>query len=377
MKRFKFYCALALFFPFALVGQTTYYKTDSLLVVGGIKIIDAGEKLNSQVCRIQKMNKEIELSPSEVLEYGLSSGQVYVARSIQIDNSEQRVFLERLVKGKVTLYYFRGKGMKTYFIEKDSSKLIEVPRHNRKIAKYNFRKQVAPAVDDCDKVKSLLSLVSYTKISLSKYISCYNNCESNSFPFIRYGILIGDRESKLTRNFHIQDSYARYLDLIYLSSFTLGGFIDVPLYGRNVSVHTELYVSCQKYSYSAQSTTSALDFIGSNSSISIPLLVRYTFLSKKIRPFINAGVEFTNNFKSDYAFYKTDIQPNFIKIDKVNDKIVIESNRIGFAAGAGLEYKLNYRHSLFLETRYTLQYGMQNAGVFNNSIIQILTGFNF
>ena len=115
MKRFKFYCALALFFPFALVGQTTYYKTDSLLVVGGFKIIDAGEKLNSQLCRIQKMNKENDLPPTVVLEYGLSSGQVYVAKSIKIDGSEQKVFLERLVKGKITLYYYRGKGRKTYF----------------------------------------------------------------------------------------------------------------------------------------------------------------------------------------------------------------------------------------------------------------------
>jgi opacity protein-like surface antigen len=377
MKGIKLFFVLILFFPFTLIGQSNYYKTDTSIYIGGENVINAGERLNSKICRIKKANKEIDLPPTNIYEYGFENGQVYVAKYILVDDSMQKVFLERLVKGKISLYFYRGDIGKMFFIEKDSSKLIEIPKRIEQIEKYKFQNVISPYIADCDKVTDILSLVSYTKNSLVQFIKIYNNCESKPFICIRYGLVVGFNESKLILNRHKNGGYAQLLDLKYTGNYSLGGFIDFPLFSSNFSLHTDIYLSHQLYSLSAKTNNSSIDFIGKNTTVNLPVLLRYTMPTTKIRPYFNAGINFTKNFQSDYSLYKTDIYSNIIEINKVNEEPLIEANLVGFSVGAGLEYRLNIRNSLFLETRYCMQYGADNLGIFNNATIQILAGFNF
>ena len=112
---------LVLFFmPVVAYGQNEYYSIDSSIYVG-VKLIDGGAILNSRICQVKKDGEVVEYSPYEVKEYGFKDGRVYVSKEIQLsDSSKRRVFLERLYKGKANLYYYRAKGIKTYYIETDS-----------------------------------------------------------------------------------------------------------------------------------------------------------------------------------------------------------------------------------------------------------------
>lgn len=81
-----------------------------------------------------KEGKEIiEYNPQQVSRYGFKEGSEYIARGITIQGNKKRVFLEQLVKGDLSLYHYREKGLETFFLEKDSTLFVELPKGKRKL----------------------------------------------------------------------------------------------------------------------------------------------------------------------------------------------------------------------------------------------------
>ena len=169
-------------------GQTEYFSTDST-ASHGVELIDGGELINSQFCRVKKGEKTIEYTPYEVEEFGFKNGRVYISKEIQIADSSKRVFMERLHNGNTTLYYYRGKGIKTFFIQKDSTLFIEIPKQDT--AKEDYSNQLSNLTNDCPSVLDASKLVRYNKKSLSKFIARYNKCELKPFPSFKYGLTVG------------------------------------------------------------------------------------------------------------------------------------------------------------------------------------------
>lgn len=56
---------------------------------------------------------------------------------------------------------------------------------------------------------------------------------------------------------------------------------------------------------------------------------------------------------------------------------MISDYQLGYVIGGGLEYKLNYKNSLFFELRYCNQYNQGNSKFIRNSAFSVLTGINF
>ena len=62
----------------------------------------------------------LKYTPYEVNEFGFKNGRIYISKYIYPD-SIQKVFLERFKKGKATLHYYRNKGGKIFFLEKETT----------------------------------------------------------------------------------------------------------------------------------------------------------------------------------------------------------------------------------------------------------------
>ncbi len=358
--------------PILSFGQSEYFSTDSSTSVG-IKLIDGGDLINSQFCQVKKGEKTIQYTPYEVKEFGFKDGQIYISKEIQIADSSKRVFLERLHKGNITLYFYRGKGIKTFFIEKDSTLFIEVPKQ---VSDDVYSKQLLNLTVDCSNVSDACKLVSYNKKSLSKLISRYNKCELKPFPHFKYGFLIGYEFLQLIPSSE-QDDNLEYFDHKYDGGFTLGIFLDNPILVSDFSVHAELLLAKHGYSYNKLVDNKDLDFVANFTSLNIPLLFKYAYPSNKIRPFINSGIIGTYFIKNETLLYETTINETIIEINDTEITSMISDYHLGYVIGGGLEYKLNYKNSMFFELRYCNQYNQGDSEFIGNSAFSVLTGINF
>jgi outer membrane protein W len=358
--------------PILSFGQSEYFSTDSTSSYG-IKLVDGGDIINSQLCQVKKGDKVLQYTAYEVKEFGFKDGRVYVSKEIQIADSSKRVFLERLEKGNTTLYYYRGKGLKTFFIQKDSTLFVEMPKQD---TEEDYSTRLLKLTEDCSNVSDACKLVNYNKKSLSKLISRYNQCELKPFPHFKYGFLIGYEFLRLIPSSE-QDDKLEYFDYKYDGGFTIGIFLDNPILVSDFSLHAELLLSKHGYSYNKLVDNKDLDFVSNFTSLNVPLLLKYAYPSNKNRPFINIGINGTYLIKNKTLLYETTINETTIEINDTEIKSMISDFQLGYVIGGGLEYKLNYKKSLFFELRYCNQYSQGDSEFLGNSTFSVLTGINF
>lgn len=373
MMKYLYILFLIVFFPILSFGQSEYFSTDSTSYLG-IQLIDGGDLINSRLCQVKKGDKTIQYTPHEVKEFGFKDGRVYISKEVQIADSSKRVFLERLHEGKTTLYYYKGKGINTFFIEKDSTLFIEVPKQNT--VEEDYSEQLLNLSKDCPNVLDACKHVSYNKKSLSKFMVRYNQCELKPFPHFRYGLFIGYEAYKLIPSKE-QNEDLKYFDYNYDGSFSIGLFLDNPILVSDFSLHAELLLSKHGYSYNKLVDNKDLDFVANLTSLNIPLLLRYAYPSNKIRPFINVGINGTYFIKNKTLLYETTINETTIEINNTEIASTISDFQLGYVIGGGLEYKLNYKNSLFLELRNNNQYNQRDPEFLGTSVFSLITGLNF
>ncbi|MCG6187091.1 outer membrane beta-barrel protein [Maribellus maritimus] len=363
---------LLLLLTYTLFGQRGYLVTDST-TLSGIKIMDKGKTGNALWCEIKKENKTQKFSPDDAKEYGFHDGRTYVSKEIPYSDSTRRFFLEQLAEGKLTLFYLAEKKHHTFFIEKDSTSFSEL-RKGKKHKDSYFQNQLEKITSDFPVIKENARFVNYNPEDLGRFITDYNNRLYRPFPRIRIGIVVVSEMSKFKASSPKTDGYKYILDYSkvdfkYQNSLSGGLLIDLPVSASYFSSHMEIQFVKHNYSYSVGVNEKTIDISTNLSSIKTPVLLRYTYPLKKISPFINGGAIIAYNTDKKTQMSGVESSENLISAP------TISYLQEGFAAGGGIEYRLNYKHSLFFEIRYNKLYS--NDATLNNTDIQFLSGFNF
>jgi len=335
-------------------------------------------------CQEERSDSIIKYSPYELEEYGFKNGRSYISKDIQIADLSKKVFLECLQKGKATLYYYKGKNIQTFFIEKDSMPFAELPKHNPQNIKYS--KQLLNITKDCPEVTDACKLAAYSKKSLSKLFERYNNCELKPFPHFKYGIIIAYVNPRVTLSnekkyevpfIPVTNNYLEYFDYTNDGSFSSGIFMDYPILVSDYSLRIELLYSRHEYSYNESIEDKDLDLTANYSLINIPVLIRYTYPSNNIRPFVNIGFNASYLIKKETLLYESTIETNTLNINTTDLNSLFGSYLMGYVIGTGIEHKLRLRNSLFFELRYIHQYGLDNPKSIQLDGFNLLTGINF
>ena len=81
------------------------------------------DKLMGEVCRFKIKGSEVKYSPNDILEYRFIDSRYFVSKELKGKN----VFLEILIKGQINIYYLRDSIGDHYFLEKDTSGIVEIP----------------------------------------------------------------------------------------------------------------------------------------------------------------------------------------------------------------------------------------------------------
>lgn len=355
-----------LFFPLVSFSQQGYLKTDSILNVG-VKIVDGGEMQNMRVCQVREGYEITEYSPYDIKEYGFPDGRIYVSKEIQISGSSFRAFLRLLHRDQFTLYHYIGKGINTFFVEKNDSLFVELPRRDEN--NKSFRVLLSDLTDDCPEAEDYSRLVRYSVPSLIMFAEKYNACEFRTFASLRYGFSFGMGVYRL-KPLHSENGRLDHFNVEYVNNISMGLFLESPLPTGNLSVQAELNFLRNSISYNGSFENINMDLLVNLTSLNLPLIVRYTHPSGKIRPFFNTGVFGSYYFKNETHHFETTIGYSQIQINKLDDEMFLNNAQLGYLIGAGLEYRMSYKRSMIFELRYF------NPFEYNPGFSLGLSGFN-
>lgn len=373
MRRFYFVILVFHVFCMPLFGQVNYYQKDSSVYMN-VELLSGNDLRNSRFCQLMDDGRLISFNPYEVSEYGFEDGRVYISKEIQIAGSPERVFLERLVNGSTALYYYRGENIKLFFLEKDTLGLVELPKYEAGTGK-SYKDNLLEITDDCSGAKKAVRVASYSKTALTNYFKRYYS--GQFFPQFKYGLFIGGEAAKLIAVKSNENAEISQLDFLHDPGFSFGFFLDYPLLMSNYSFHSEVFYS--QHGFSSQKSVQNKDifFIANVSTLSLPVLIRYSLPTKRIQPFFNAGGIFSYNMNNENFIYETLISENIIEGNMIEESTLISNYQMGYSVGGGLESRFGFKNTLFLELRYNHQMGMPRTGSLNTSTVNILTGIGF
>ncbi len=350
--------------------KSDYIATDSS-VISGIRLIEGTARENAQFIRLKSKNEEISYSPDELSEYGFKNGTTYVSRIIPADSQTKRVFLEKLISGKINLYYYEENGVKTYFLEKDSI-LTE-------ISKDNFKLDLSTITNDFDWQANQLQLTKYNRRSLSDVVSIYNIGRNKPIEFAKIGVTTGYNSTSLgvppqmTVN-QLSKDQLKGLSLQPSSSVMVGLFADIPLQ-QNFSFYVNVNISKSRFSANSRSNqtdvTMALNII----SADLPIMIRYTLPTLNWRPFLAGGGVYSYHLRSKNEVYKTQISDSTVSINDLSNHSLISDSMPGYCFGVGLQRNLMYRNVLSTEFRFHQYPGYKDS--FKKNQLSILFSISF
>lgn len=356
---------LLLLIPLWMYGQWRDYFITATDTVVDVRIIDSGDKKNCQFFKVEWGENDIrQMYPDKVKEYSIGPQRVYISKLLVIDNTVKPVFVEKLTGGKIPLYYYLGKSA-LFFIEKDSSFLTAIPKKEGK--KKTYRQQLRNIADDCPEAAEAAAFTSYSERSLTRFIDWYEKCESRPFPHFRFGITAGYGFSRLLA----PPSSYEPIEMKYKGYYSLGLFMDVPLFPSDFSINAGMNYSRRGYSYNHPTQNTDYDFVANMSSVAMPVLLRYSFPADKYRFFLQSGGIAEYSFHKEAYLYQSVMNGKIINISRT-DAFTIDDIRFGFSVGAGCEYRLTRRNFLFFDLSFNQLYGnIKNRGILFTSGINI------
>lgn len=354
-----------------LQAQGGYYLTGTVSNIG-VKIVDGGAKENSSYCTVKTRLDIVRFTPDEVSEYGFADGRVFVAKTINYEGVMINVFLERLSMGRLVLYYYHGSKGKSFFIETKDGEISELESIDEEGNSY--RHSLTQYIADFPEGLDAIQNVPYRKEAMKSLFVRYERREHRPFPRFRYGVALSYGFTDLIPqgSNEIMDKATFRKD----GSFSAGVFADQPIYLSDLSLNVGINISRQVYSLSWTSENGDEDFYATTTSVGIPLLLRYSWPSNKLRPFLNAGGLAVLNLSNNNILYRTTFIANTtnLEIDKTH---YISDSYSGFTAGAGVEYRLRGRGSILTELRYSVLWPSEKPELINMKVLNITMGYSF
>jgi len=319
----------------------------------------------------------------------------------ELDLSTDTAFLQAVVKGVKSLYFYKNKlGKEQFYIWKDEGYELLIYKkylkdedgHSVIVKNTKYIGQLTIYLGECPTIQEKLNDADYQKNSLENIFLAYYKCTQAEIIFHKktekviysFGAIAGATLSLLTfRSGDEQEAFAYLINANYNMSvnFTAGLFFDVIL-SRNYrkwSICNELiftsykvdgryddYESENKYTYTY--TTLGYSYLKMNN------MVRFKYPVGKLFIYLNAGIS------NGYAFlernYKKKETKLFNQVRVEEGKALNDTRRyeLGFNVGLGAKFK---RFSF--EIRYENANGMSTYTSLKSTTnrLYLLLGFKF
>ncbi|MEI7526575.1 MAG: hypothetical protein WCJ95_19670 [Mariniphaga sp.] len=339
---------------------------------------------------------QIDYTPADILEFRFDNGKYYITKEVPLEIGKKLVFVEFLIKGKANVYYMRD-GADHYFIEKENGRMVELTESKKVFYDENGAEFVKPeqysgklksVLSDCPEIYPVIDRTNLNHSSLIKLAKDYHykvckteDCivfERKKSPLrLHAGLYAGYTLNTIkfggrlttSHSANYPTTYGNQLVSNYVSGFLLGFRFEFENIFSSFEHASLLFdVAVQNYTKYHLTETGDYDLITYNGkeyilsrfpvsgrqtsldvnintwAIKVPLMLNYTFLKGKARPYVNAG--FLNMFLIS--------QNKDFNVDRFTAEYgkSIPTYHFGFTGAAGVKMVFKNKHYLFFDLSY-------------------------
>jgi hypothetical protein len=348
----------------------------------GFIITNTGDTLHGQVslaintvnCRKCEFREKPDASvityqPGEIAAYRILDEKYYITRDIIIDSIPEKVFLEYLVNGIVDLYYYKSLTSEYYFIEKEG-KMFPLSNEKRVVrgedmnastplnkAYYEVqsRKYLGMLTYLFSDAKGLNPEIRRTRFEYTALIRLtrkYHKTVCTDYECISYARSTRIRMAVEPSVSFLNSQMTHYEDPGTITDQSIGAGLGLRFKPVKIFNHWNFLMGLNwsQNSFAGQmsreETSEILRYKTihlNHQTLSLPLMVEYSFLTGKVQPFIQAGAAgylllntehtidlYLNEHINDYDFINTS-RPD-------NNTYVFRPVHIGYIGCAGIRY---------------------------------------
>jgi hypothetical protein len=285
----------------------------------------SGAQRSARVCRFRPAPSApaVSYNAGQLRGYGFPGSKVYEARLVTRPDSAgyvlppRPIFMEVLVAGPLTLYYYlNGKGQDQYYIASartgpvqelvHNTEVTDATGHNNYYRENNrFRGTLAEAFAACPLVQQTVSSLVFKLSTLTAAVQRYNDCvRPSAAPTVltavtrrrsrvSLGVLLGGEISRMELHDETTPA-AGTLPAAASLAAGLGLQLSLPLLNERLALRLETLYEQQHYDADITNNT-AYTYDGarvraSAAYLRVPVLLRYTFPTKSVQPFLQVGV---------------------------------------------------------------------------------------
>ncbi len=325
-------------------------------------INNEGSILNSHSFQFKKdINNVIQTyTPNDIKAFRFIDGKYYVSRIVKINEKDEKVFLEWLIKGKASIlcYPTFSNGFH-YYLSLGSDSLIELKNTKDTIVDADYKRFAHEKKEyirllnyyfNGFGMQSEITTTQFNANSLIKiakdyhYKACNNkDCEVFEDKSKKLKFQIGLSFSSYNSNLFISDSYNTKVQLA--NSFGLGLLINLsnlPYLSPNFSLQIGANYYSVLYKYTNTDFGYVTDDGGKLFSINlirIPIQMEYKFQTKVIQPYI--GIGFVDNLRINNTIYNN-VYQNWAQASQQ----FIPLQQFGILSIVGINYNISEKFSL-------------------------------
>lgn len=388
----------------------------------GFIITPEGKKLTGVVKRTSFTNSSLSCSFKSVIGKDTSKTQVYTPDVLQgygyndeatyetkivsfwdiiaQEETTDTLFVESIIKGKASLYYFKDNRPTSrletwqtphhFYVQKDGGKLHELKITGRNVYRDGLKKVRTTKLylgilnslfSDCPTTKSMINKerVTLQRSSLIKFVTTYNHCLDSSQEIISKsssGIgQFGFSAHLLMSNVKFSGSPETRLDKAAYTGIGWGMYYLFSLDRHNQALgQIELNFGGYKYAISHKDAarTSTWDI----SYVQLPFILRYASSDPKAQFFMGAGLSLDLSLGMKETLSETYLI-NSTTATAGTSKENFRSASTGYIVEVGLLAKMGKSSRLQLGLRYNRNSGFMGGGEAKLNITSVRLGIGF
>lgn len=346
-------------------AQSSIVLKDSTILVK-VKIKDATPFDKQYEIRFtDKDKKEYHLTPNDIILFR-EKKKMYVSKPLTLNGITQQLFLERIMyNDSISLYVYRTEEEKDLIVyERKGEKLIPLTETNNPFIEYL---KTFPIITQNPELEEDIENTPFTANHLIEKYNIVKKNNINLFTRFRWGGMVSGGFSQINQ--------ANNLSFSKESHLMVGLFADLPIY-KYFSFHPEVFY-IKNAKLNEQKSDIQLAF--NREAIILPLLFRFSYndFRGRIIPFLQLGPEvfFTFKGESNWDMAINNVE-NYTEIISQPD---FKHPNVSFAGsiGIGVEYKLNKKHSVFIDIRYRHEPNLKLLEKYKTSISYLSTTLSY
>jgi hypothetical protein len=321
----------------------------------GIRVIEGRPRENARFIKAQIGEETTEYTAGQLSGYGLKDGRVFRSFALESGGGVTRYFFERLFQGRYTLYYLDSKDdPRNFFLtQSDTLPLIPIPTDGPA-----FRQFLRDHAKDCPRSQKNAAFVKLKKHSLQRFFRDEDVCAERYFPRYRMGVKGGMSINRLGASKAERLGELSGYDTYH--GFAIGAFIDSPIKSSAFSFVTGLSLDVYKGSMLLDGLEGfTYDLVIDQQRLSVPAMLKYSFLNMKISPFLGAGATYSTPVNGENTIFQYNRVGNDVFIG-VEGSHIVPDHQLGFDLTGGLVFKYDSHYSIFLQLDYSRLYPVRD-----------------